>query len=1362
MPVDLVIDGRARAAIFADLLARAPGYVPEWTRLDDTPAYALLSILARDVEIQAAAENGMPDRSRLAFLSTLGNGLLSAQAAGTPLVFQLMPNAPLDVTLNGGSQVAAVLPPPPPSLLGAPATTTGAPIFSTDETITLTRATLTTLYSVDPDSDTYADHSASQTAGFAFFDAMQPVPHQLYLGHDAMFRLPSSAEIQLSFDLAAAYAQSTARPLLLDWEYLSTDGWLPLRIGGDTTARLTRDGQVVLWLDCGPDAQQSTIAGISSYWIRATVSSRIPSGLIGPLPGGYQITWSPVAALTSVAPAPAPLVTLGGPYAVRVVTVVQSTLTLGSALPGAKAGLPLLIREWMTVTAGQGTTAWTVVRAASDTAAVAHAKNSGVSYFAGTTLLTGGGIDAAATSMAVASAAGFPTAGDFTIMVENEAMTVTGGQGTTNWTVTRGVNGTTALAHAQNTAISYSASTTLAASIDNSATLLTVAAIGGFPGSGNFALAVDTNVGLIADIVGGQSLTLDGVNTSRTITIDGLRTATVLGAGGNVAVLDQPLADVLAKGLTPTLTDVQTGAPLGQLATVNPDFFVPLDSGAEFLVDDIVTVDGSTEAAVKAPQAQGVTLVAPIQNATPGNQLVLANALPVLRPEGADASGVLPAVDTIFARVGFTKSGLSPEAAFCDTAPLDTTNTFYPFGKLPQQFTTFYLASDEVFARQNAQVAITFRMAQPGVGYSSDGSSQGVGPNLLNVSIEYFGANGWNAMGPAQALVDATMSLTGTSGPMTISFICPLDWQATQVNGQSKYWLRLRIDGGNYGHPLQLSVDPGPPPTVVSSPATLMPPVVATVSLQYTFLTNAALVQHCLTYNDFVFADHSEDVQWPRRWFQPFTPVGDLQPAIHFGFSQKLPAGLVSLYFAADPTGAVAAPTGSPFVWEYASPRGWVGLSTLDGTDGFSSSGFVQFIGPPDTSAIAGLGGSLNWIRARLKPDIPPTALPGLALWLNAVEAHQAMSVQDGTLGSSDGNPGQSFAFPPQNVPVLPGEIIQVREWTGRGDDWQTTVQGVPQADLEMIVDPTDGVTVIEVWVTWQNVPFFYSSASSDRVYMLERATGLLEFPTPPFGMIPPAGALITATYSTGGGLAGNVPAGTITELHSGASYVQSVTNPFAASGGSATEGVSRAQGRATQRIRNRLRAVASADFEWIAREASPEVARARCLSTTGPDGSRELGWVTLVVVPNSTDPAPMPSAGLLAEVEAALIACVPATIAGSILLQSPTYTALSVRADIAPLQPDQAALVEARVRDRLASFLHPLLGGAKGDGWDFGEPVYQSQVATLLEATEGVDYVALLQLLVNDGVVGDVATIPAGALVTQGDHQLKLVVEEG
>ena len=73
-----------------------------------------------------------------------------------------------------------------------------------------------------------------------------------------------------------------------------------------------------------------------------------------------------------------------------------------------------------------------------------------------TKLTSAGGIDAAVTSLTVASAAGFPASGNYTILVDAEAMTVTAGQGTTTWTVTRGVNGTTAAAHALNASVSFS------------------------------------------------------------------------------------------------------------------------------------------------------------------------------------------------------------------------------------------------------------------------------------------------------------------------------------------------------------------------------------------------------------------------------------------------------------------------------------------------------------------------------------------------------------------------------------------------------------------------------------------------------------------------------------------------------------------------------------------------------------------------------------------------------------------------------------------------------------------------------------------------------------------------------------------
>ncbi len=54
---------------------------------------------------------------------------------------------------------------------------------------------------------------------------------------------------------------------------------------------------------------------------------------------------------------------------------------------------------------------------------------------------------AGSTSISVTSASGFPAVAPYSIMIDAEQMTVTAGQGTTTWTVTRGVGGTTATTH---------------------------------------------------------------------------------------------------------------------------------------------------------------------------------------------------------------------------------------------------------------------------------------------------------------------------------------------------------------------------------------------------------------------------------------------------------------------------------------------------------------------------------------------------------------------------------------------------------------------------------------------------------------------------------------------------------------------------------------------------------------------------------------------------------------------------------------------------------------------------------------------------------------------------------------------------
>jgi parallel beta-helix repeat protein len=56
-------------------------------------------------------------------------------------------------------------------------------------------------------------------------------------------------------------------------------------------------------------------------------------------------------------------------------------------------------------------------------------------------------IGATGTTVSVGTTTGFPASGNFTVQIDSEAMTVTSGQGTTTWTVARGVNGTVPAPH---------------------------------------------------------------------------------------------------------------------------------------------------------------------------------------------------------------------------------------------------------------------------------------------------------------------------------------------------------------------------------------------------------------------------------------------------------------------------------------------------------------------------------------------------------------------------------------------------------------------------------------------------------------------------------------------------------------------------------------------------------------------------------------------------------------------------------------------------------------------------------------------------------------------------------------------------
>jgi hypothetical protein len=651
---------------------------------------------------------------------------------------------------------------------------------------------------------------------------------------------------------------------------------------------------------------------------------------------------------------------------------------------------------------------------------------------------------------------------------------------------------------------------------------------------------------------------------------------------------------------------------------------------------------------------------------------------------------------------------------------------------MPALASTFYLACKEAFARPGATVKINFDLSRTGAVKADTGT--------FTLAWEYSTEEGWEALSviPAYTFDKATAT--------DVAFTCPSRWAERDVNGVKQRWLRVRIANGDFGKPLRGIIDTAGKASFDAGDLT--PPIVRKALIAFEYLTDPQPLDHCVTYNDFVYQDVTEAARWPDQRFVPFTPVEGATPAVHFGFDRALPVGLASLFLDVPEEAAMALPA-SPFVWEYRAANGWRELSVLDETHGFRQRGMIQFIGPQDAVQASGRGDvPLYWLRARLKQGESSSAASCSGLWLNAVWAAERRRVERELAGRSDGNPRQSFQL--RRSPVLDGETVEVEEWTGHGAGWRNALPDVAESDIRFERDPATQVPVA-AWVRWREREHFYGPGADGRWYLVERATGLLRLGD----RVPPAGRRIAVSYASGGGIAGNVPLGSAKQLRIAAPYVTGAINVIAARGGADHESIGDVQRRGPHHLRHRDRGISLQDLEWLATEASPEVARVRCIPVLGPDGRAQRGWVTLLVLPRSTEPQPALNGELAKAVRAHVAARLP--VGAQVRVVGPQYALISVRAIVVPADPSLAAIVEARVRRALDRFLHPLQGGREGRGWMFGEAVYLSQIANVIEAVEGVGHAEEIVTQSDGALAGMTLRVAANRLVAAGAHELVL-----
>lgn len=708
-------------------------------------------------------------------------------------------------------------------------------------------------------------------------------------------------------------------------------------------------------------------------------------------------------------------------------------------------------------------------------------------------------------------------------------------------------------------------------------------------------------------------------------------------------------------------------------------------------------------------------------------------------------------IDYLRAQIEVSGDGVEPDRAVVNLddnayVSLDMGKNMFIFGREPKIDTVLYLACDDLLKTPEAEVFIDFHLSDPAAVPQAEPSEE------LQLAWEYYDGKRWRQLGssgsdgvlpgspPEFSFYDETAAFTHSGA---ISFRRPKDLSAVMIGGEERGWIRCRIEQGDYG--LQGSYTLESESWVYQEERPLRPPAVRRIVFRYR--EDYREMRHCLAFNDFRFTDFTDTAKSEFDIFQPFEPERDEAPTLYLGFDQRLPNRPQSIYFDMEedlgleglPEDGVAVVTdeltryqserqaswegAQRVVWEHWSGEAWVTLVVDDQTQGFSKSGFVDFVGPEPWEPNLKFTEERYWLRARLEMGGYVKSPRARHILTNVAPAENATTYSGETIGSSDLTPLQEFRL--LRTPVLPGELIEVREKQKPGDE-ELEVLG---EDAIRLAEEQGGDSD-EYWVRWQRVESFFQSGPSDRHYVLDPNRGVVTFGDGRKGMVPPEGRanIVARRYQVGGGSAGNVNAHTLTALTRAIAYIDKVTNPIPASGGSDAENVEEAKERAPATIKSRDRAVTAEDFETLALRASTSLARAKCI-----ESRTHRGAVTLVVIPKADTAGDitkklLPSPEILRHVKRFLD---ERRLVGTMLdVVRPSYRDLSLRVFLVRRAVGANERVRREIDRMLRRRLHPLVGGRDGRGWQFGRSVIKSDLMHVVEQVPGVPGVDDMEMI--------------------------------
>ncbi len=300
-------------------------------------------------------------------------------------------------------------------------------------------------------------------------------------------------------------------------------------------------------------------------------------------------------------------------------------------------------------------------------------------------------------------------------------------------------------------------------------------------------------------------------------------------------------------------------------------------------------------------------------------------------------------------------SRLLPDLAFSDTVPVDVKKDFFPFGEIPEVGNTFYLASEEVFAKAGAQVTLRFNVRllpqSKLVWEHFDFELEQWRPFVIIPVQPSEGEQNFNEL-LQQILAEQReifpFLIDETAGFTRSGVIVGLAWAmgTTIINGVTAFWVRTRLSGGGYNRPPKIEANGF---MILAQDNQMRSPEVGFVNQTSINFSNSFLPFGEKPNSTDIFSFGEKNQAFPgdlgiegntliRVQVNPDPDLSDIQPPVDLE-------------------------------WEYLSESGWAAIPNInDSTAVFTKTGTVTFTMPTIPPAVREeVNGQANyWIRVRI------------------------------------------------------------------------------------------------------------------------------------------------------------------------------------------------------------------------------------------------------------------------------------------------------------------------------------------------------------------------------------------------------------